>query len=86
MIAIKMRMPKYCEDCPCSYWVQSGDYEGMLMCQAIEANLEMNGLNRTGECIVDQWPDRKPENCPMFDVILPEYCPHCGKPIFGGIR
>ena len=71
MIGINIPLPKRCIDCPCSYWIQSGDYEGMLMCQAIEYTLPINGLDRTGECIVDEWADKRPNDCPMFELIIP---------------
>jgi len=83
MIAIKIPLPDSCKNCPCSYWVTSGDYEGMLMCQAMEMNLPENGIDRTGKCIVNEWAEKRPEDCPILEVILPQYCRFCGKPIFG---
>ena len=35
MVTIDMPMPERCADCPCSYWIQSGEYEGLMMCNAL---------------------------------------------------
>lgn len=78
MITIDIPLPKSCEDCPCSHWVLHGDYEGELMCQAMEA---ASPKNETGECIVNA--DSIPKKCPMMNVILPVKCPYCGKKIGG---
>lgn len=72
MVVIDMPLPDRCYDCPLSYWVQSGDYEGMMMCNAMEANLEANGLDRTGECLVDENATKRPHGCPMMAAILPD--------------
>ena len=36
MLMIDIPEPKTCEECPCSYWIRSGEYEGLLMCNALE--------------------------------------------------
>ena len=36
MIKIDIPMPEKCMDCPCSYWIRSGEYEDMLLCNALE--------------------------------------------------
>ena len=56
MIRIQIPMPKNCLDCPMSYWVRTGKYEGMLMCCAKEMNLSSNTEpddDLTGRCIVN---------------------------------
>ena len=70
MVLVDMPLPDRCANCPLSYWVQSGDYEGMLMCNAMEANLEANGLDRTGECIVDEWREKRPDECPILLEVM----------------
>ena len=82
MVVVNMPLPKRCFDCPLSHWVESGDYEGMLMCNAMEANLELNGLDRTGECLVDEDAAKRPDDCPMMNQIVPKFCPECGKQIY----
>lgn len=82
MIGINIQMPESCASCPCSYWVQNGEYEGMLMCQAMESMLPETDGDQTGKCIVDEWAEKRPENCPMTDAVFPKYCPHCGKALF----
>ena len=61
MIQIDMRMPKRCFDCPCLYWVQSGEHEGDCICNLMNcAGLEVE------KCLVDMC--RRPKNCPMTEV------------------
>lgn len=68
MIMIDMPLPDRCINCPCSYWIQSGEYAGMLMCEAIEYRFGFRGLDRTGECIVSESMLRRPDNCPIRGV------------------
>lgn len=85
MIGIKIPMPKNCLDCPMSYWVRTGRYEGMLMCCAKEMNLSSNTEpddDLTGKCIVNEFQNEKPDDCPITEITLPAFCQHCGKPIF----
>jgi hypothetical protein len=85
MIGINMPMPKRCFDCPLSYWVQSGYFEGMLMCNAKEANLARNkdySDELIGECIVDEFKEERPKDCPIMDGEFPKFCRYCGKQVF----
>ena len=63
MIMIDIPEPKICDECPCSYWIRSGEYEGRLMCQAMEFASRTEGINHTGKWVVD--PDLIPDNCPI---------------------
>lgn len=69
MIAVDMKLPERCADCPCSYWIRSGDYEGMLMCPIMESKLENNGIDRTGKCIVNEFDEKRPADCPIVGEI-----------------
>ena len=69
MIMIDIPEPKKCEECPCSYWVTSGDYEGLMMCNAMEfKEFSKQGLEFHEELrkyfIVQE--DHRPENCPIM--------------------
>ena len=42
-------------NCPCSYWLRSGKYNGRLMCEALvrrreDQALRENGMRRPGDC------------------------------------
>lgn len=76
MIKIEIDMPANCVDCPCSYWIPSGELEGRLMCSAIQTRHSVD------ESLVDSLADNRPGNCPLNDVIVPQYCPTCGSPLF----
>jgi len=85
MICINIPMPKKCIDCPFSYWVQGGCFEGMLMCNAKEANLSKKEFKSndeiTGECIVDEYRNKRPADCPITGTDIPMFCRYCGKKI-----
>ena len=36
MIIVDVNIPANCVECPMSHWIQSGKFEGMLMCNALE--------------------------------------------------
>ena len=54
MVVIDMKEPDCCDNCPCSYWIQTGEHAGRLMCSVMEANQKKNCLveerGRPGEC------------------------------------
>ena len=60
MIIINMKLPDCCDDCPCSHWIQSGPFEGHLMCNVIQDNL--NDYERS---IMDEWDEQRPNECPI---------------------
>lgn len=62
MILMDIPMPESCEDCPCSYWIRSGEQEGRLMCSAIE-------FREQEIVLVDEG---KPARCPIRGEIREE--------------
>ena len=53
-------LPKKCLLCPFMYYILSGKYEGMVMCQAMESR----GIRLPGSLIDEHEPTR-PANCPI---------------------
>lgn len=77
MIRVDINPPENCVDCPMSYWISSGAFEGMLMCCA----MEYKDHNEAPEekYIIDEYAETRPDNCPIVnDLIIPQYCPMCG--------
>lgn len=72
MIAIDMKLPKECDSCPCSYWIQTGEHAGKLMC-----NVKEYMQTPVSDCLVNGLS--KPADCPMHEAIMPAFCPACGK-------
>ena len=73
MIIMDIPMPGRCMDCPCSRWITSGEYEGLLMCNA----MEFKTLTAAGESfhedirkyfIVEE--DHQPSNCPIKSELI----------------
>lgn len=73
MIVVDMPMPQNCEDCPMSYWIRSGEYEGMMMCNALEFRESMKlrepAEDITKNYLVDSRPDKRPEGCPIIKEV-----------------
>ena len=70
MVLIDMPTPLYCEECPCSYWIQSGGHEGELMCEAIESKLSYSGAEEILEkSLVDPMDRYRPAKCPIVCEI-----------------
>lgn len=67
MIGIEIPMPEYCEECPCSYYVRSGKYEGRLMCQALEFKETRMGIRRfdKGGYMAKERDWGRPQKCPI---------------------
>ena len=65
MILIDIEMPKRCADCPCAYWIQTGEYQGMLMCNALEYKAGENAADKS-RFIVNE--NGKPGRCPLYDL------------------
>ena len=70
MITIDIPMPENCADCPMSYWIQSGNYEGLMMCQAMEARERALVLREpvediTTRYLVDEYAEERPAGCPI---------------------
>ena len=63
MIVMDIPLPKCCVSCPCSYWIQYGEHEGRLMCNAIESQ----GKIDRESCLVDERLRTRPEGCPIVN-------------------
>lgn len=69
MIIIDIPMPKRCADCPCSYYIQTGIYEGMMMCNAMEFKQSTEfGTVLRENFIVEE--DHQPSNCPIKSELI----------------
>ena len=68
MIEVDIPMPEYCSECPCSYYVQYGKYEGRIMCQALEFREARTKIMRPdkGEYMVSDKEWSRPDKCPML--------------------
>lgn len=66
MIMMNIPVPKNCEDCPCSYMVRTGDYEGMMICNAREFRDTQSGFREelSKYFVVVDAPER-PKDCPI---------------------
>ena len=60
MIEIDIPEPKYCEECPCSYYIQTGENEGKLMCNALE-------FRDAGNYLVEEMASKRPDKCPIVE-------------------
>lgn len=67
MVKLDISLPETCEDCPCSRYVQSGRYEGLLMCNAIEFREKRKGIICPLHYVLFNHRDGKPGNCPMSE-------------------
>ena len=65
MLMIDMPMPKNCEDCPCSYYIQTGEYAGIMMCNAMEFKSNQSGFREELSKFFVVIEDHRPENCPI---------------------
>ena len=65
MILIDMPMPGNCEDCPCSYYIQTGDYEGLMMCNAMEFKQNSTGFQEELSRYFVVAEDHRPDGCPI---------------------
>ena len=63
MIGLNMDPPETCGDCPCSYWVRSGELEGMMMCEALE---KIDPDHDKTHYLVNEYT--RPDWCPMFVI------------------
>lgn len=67
MLMIDIPEPKTCEECPCSYWIRSGEYEGLLMCNALEFK-ERGSFHDELQKFFIVREDHRSENCPIKEV------------------
>ena len=71
MIVIDIPMPKNCEDCPCSYYVQTGEYEGAMICNAMEFKSNSAGFREEISKFFVVAENHRPDNCPIVMTIYP---------------
>ena len=71
MVGFEMKMPERCDDCPCSYEIRSGKWQGHLMCEALE---KMDPEAGKESYLVDAWSWGRPTKCPMREITV-EYDP-----------
>ena len=64
MIVIDIPMPEKCLVCPCSNWIRTGEFEGMLMCYAMEFR-DAEGQRIRERYLVDEFAKKRPGNCPI---------------------
>ena len=70
MVLIDMPMPGCCDACPCSYWIQTGEHEGELMCEAIESGIFAGRPEEIVEKSLVDSPGRpRPGKCPIVCEI-----------------
>lgn len=67
MLMIDIPEPKTCEECPCSYWIRSGEYEGLMMCNAMEFKACGTFHEELTQYFIVK-EDHRPENCPIKEV------------------
>jgi len=65
MIMMDIPEPKKCEDCPCAYWIQTGEYEGLMMCNAMEFKSQQSGFHEEITRYFVAPEDHRPEGCPI---------------------
>ena len=66
MIMIDIPEPKKCDDCPCSYWITSGEYEGLMMCNAMEFKTNQDGFREEiSRYFIVAPEDHRPDGCPI---------------------
>ena len=58
MILIDIPMPGSCHECPCSYMIMTGEHDGEIMCNAMEARGD-------GIVLIDEYASKRPKNCPI---------------------
>ena len=69
MIMIDIPEPKKCEECPCSYWITSGEFEGAMMCNAMEFKAQHTGFSEEMRKYFIVQEDHRPDNCPIMPCM-----------------
>ena len=69
MIVMDIPMPQNCLDCPCSYYVQTGEYEGAMICNAMEFKQNSTGFREEISKFFVVAENHRPENCPIVMTI-----------------
>ena len=70
MILIDMPMPERCGDCPCSYYIQTGEYEGLMMCNAMEFKQNSTGFREELSKYFVVAEDHQPDGCPIRMEVI----------------
>lgn len=65
MIMIDIPEPVTCEECPCSYYIMTGEYAGMMMCNAMEFKANKRELHEELSKYFVVAEDYRPEGCPI---------------------
>ncbi len=65
MIMMDIPEPRTCEDCPCSHFVREGDYEGIMMCAAMEFKANQLGFREPVIAYAVDPDDHQPSGCPI---------------------
>ena len=65
MIMMDIPEPKKCEECPCSYYITSGEYEGLMMCNAIEFKAISSGFHEEISRYFVTPEGHRPDGCPI---------------------
>ena len=65
MIMMDIPEPKTCEDCPCSYMILTGEYEGLMMCNAMEFKAHSARFHEEVSRYFVTADDHRPEWCPI---------------------
>ena len=66
MILMDIPEPRTCDDCPCSYWIQTGEYEGQMMCNAMEFKANHSEFRESISRYFIVAPEaHRPEGCPI---------------------
>lgn len=69
MIMVDIPEPRTCEDCPCSHFVREGDYEGIMMCAAMEFKAIQLGFREPVVEYAVSPDDHRPAGCPIVMAI-----------------
>ena len=70
MIVMDIPMPDKCDDCPCSYFIQTGLYEGMMMCNAMEFKRTQAGFREELTRYFVMPDDHRPDGCPIMMATM----------------
>ena len=69
MIVMDIPMPQNCLDCPCSYYIQTGDYAGVMMCNAMEFKSNSAGFRGEISKFFVVAENHRPNSCPIVMTI-----------------
>ena len=70
MVIVDMPMPANCEDCPCSYYVQTGEYEGAMICNAMEFKANSLGFREELSKYFVVAEGHRPSGCPIKMQVI----------------